>query len=325
MKLASYQDGSRDGQLVVVSRDLTQAHYATGIADRLQQVLDDWNFLAPQLQDLYAGLNAGRAPHAFSFDAQRCMAPLPRPRQWLGALAYPSHVQRVHGEGVLPPGGLLAPLYQGGGERLLGAHEALAVPNARAEPDLGAQLAVVTGEVPQGASPEQALASVRLLVLANAVVLRSLWRREAERGLGPLQALPAIAFGPVAVTPDELGEAWHQGRVHLTLQVDCNGRRIGRCEAGSDMGWHFGELLAQAVATRGAGAGTLLGSGPVSNADPAKGCSCLAERRALEVLDGASGPRTPLLGEGDRVRIEMKLRSGQSVFGAIDQVVVFQS
>ncbi len=310
MKLATYQDGSRDGQLVVVARDLGQAHYATGIANRLQQVLDDWNFLAPQLTDLYTDLNAGRAPHPFPFEPARCMAPLPRAGQWVSGTAYPQHAQRLGG----------ALWHQGASDDFRGPCEPITVPSEDMDIDFEAGLAAITGDVPMGAAPHEALAGVRLLMLAHAVVLRRVAEGEQAAGRSLLRARPAAAFSPVAATPDELGEAWQGGRVHLTLQCTLNGRRFGLCEAGPEMAMPFGELIAHLAATRNLRAGAIVGSGPVSNQDSARGYACIAEKRAAEAQDGGQAV-TGYLRYGDSVRIEMKNRAGQSVFGALDQEV----
>ncbi|HNR83303.1 fumarylacetoacetate hydrolase family protein [Ottowia sp.] len=334
MKLATYKDGSRDGQLVVVSRDLTTAHYATGIASRLQQALDDWNFIAPQLQDLYDALNGGRARHPFAFEPERCMAPLPRAYQWLDGSAYLNHVElvRAAGRADVPERFYTEPLmYQGGSDDLLGPCDDIRVADEAFGIDFEGELAVVTGDVPMGATPEQGLEAVRLLMLANDVSLRQLIAAEVETRLGLVQGKPSTAFSPVAVTPDELGEAWQDGRVHLTLQVSWNGRKVGLCEAGPDMRFHFGQLIAHAARTRRLRAGSIVGSGTVSNPgvdqggrrDWPKGYGCIAEKRAMETLqDGA--PRTDYMRFGDTVRIEMKGRDGRPLFGAIDQKVVQQ-
>ncbi len=235
MKLATYKDGSRDGQLVVVARDLGAAHYATGIASRLQQVLDDWNFLSPQLQDLYEQLNAGRARHAFPFDARQCMAPLPRAYQWADGSAYLNHVELVRkARGAEVPASFYTDplMYQGGSDDFLGPCDDVVVPSEAMGIDFEAEIAVITGDVKMGASPEQALDGVRLLMLANDVSLRNLIPAELAKGFGFFQSKPATAFSPVAVTLDELGDAWQGGRVHLTLQSTWNGRKVGMCEAG---------------------------------------------------------------------------------------------
>ena len=332
MKLATYQDGSRDGQLVVVSRDLETAHYATGIAHRLQQALDDWNFIAPQLQDLYETLNGGKARHAFPFDPAQCLAPLPRAYQWCDGSAYLNHVELVRAaRGTeVPESYFKEPLmYQGGSDDLQGARAPIRGLDPAWGIDFEAEVAVVTADVPQGATPEQGLDAVRLVMLANDVSLRELIPDELAKGFGFFQGKPATAFSPVAVTPDELGDAWQDGRVHLTLQTTWNGRKVGLCDAGPDMRFSFGDLIAHAAKTRRLAAGTIVGSGTVSNPgvekdggrrEWPKGYSCIAEKRAMEQLqDGAA--KTGYLQPGDTVRIEMKGRDGQSVFGAIEQVV----
>ena len=332
MKLATYQDGSRDGQLVVVSRDLETAHYATGIAHRLQQALDDWNFIAPQLQDLYETLNGGKARHAFPFDPAQCLAPLPRAYQWCDGSAYLNHVELVRAaRGTeVPESYFKEPLmYQGGSDDLQGARAPIRGLDPAWGIDFEAEVAVVTADVPQGATPEQGLDAVRLVMLANDVSLRELIPDELDKGFGFFQGKPATAFSPVAVTPDELGDAWQDGRVHLTLQTTWNGRKVGLCDAGPDMRFSFGDLIAHAAKTRRLSAGTIVGSGTVSNPgvekdggrrEWPKGYSCIAEKRAMEQLqDGAA--KTGYLQPGDTVRIEMKGRDGQSVFGAIEQVV----
>ncbi len=331
MKLATYKDGSRDGQLVVVSRDLSAAHYATGIAQTLQQVLDDWNFLAPQLQDLSVTLNHGKARHAFAFDPAMCMAPLPRAYQWADGSAYLNHVELVRAarQSEVPQSFYTDPLmYQGGSDDFIGPCDPVVVASEDFGIDFEAEIAVVTGDVPMGSTPEQALDGVRLLMLANDVSLRNLIPAELAKGFGFFQSKPATAFSPVAVTPDELGDAWQGGRVHLTLQSTWNGRKVGMCDAGPEMTFHFGQLIAHICKTRNVRAGSIVGSGTVSNQavevngrkEWPKGYSCIAEKRAIEtILDGK--PSTGFMKYGDTIRIEMKGRDGQSVFGAIDQEI----
>ena len=331
MKLATYKDGSRDGQLVVVSRDLSTAHYATGIAQTLQQVLDDWNFLAPQLQDLSVTLNHGKARHAFAFDPAMCMAPLPRAYQWADGSAYLNHVELVRAarQSEVPQSFYTDPLmYQGGSDDFIGPCDPVVVASEDFGIDFEAEIAVVTGDVPMGSTPEQALDGVRLLMLANDVSLRNLIPAELAKGFGFFQSKPATAFSPVAVTPDELGDAWQGGRVHLTLQSTWNGRKVGMCDAGPEMTFHFGQLIAHICKTRNVRAGSIVGSGTVSNQavevngrkEWPKGYSCIAEKRAIEtILDGQ--PSTGFMKFGDTIRIEMKGRDGQSVFGAIDQEI----
>ncbi len=333
MKLATYKDGSRDGQLVVVSRDLATAHYATGIAARLQQALDDWNFISPQLQDLYDALNQGKARHAFAFDPARCMAPLPRAYQWADGSAYLNHVALVRqARGAEVPASFHTDplMYQGGSDDFLGPRDPVVVAREEWGIDFESEVVVVTGDVKMGASPEQALEGVRLVMLANDVSLRNLIPDELAKGFGFLQSKPATAFSPVAVTVDELGDAWRGGRVHLTLQTSWNGRKVGLCDAGEDMSFHFGQLIAHLCKTRNVRAGSIVGSGTVSNKgvegkggrmEWPKGYGCIAEKRAMETLQDGK-PSTEFMKFGDTVRIEMKGKDGHSVFGAIDQEIV---
>ena len=253
MKLATYSDGSRDGQLVVVSRDLRHAHYATHVAGRLQQVLDDWNFLSPQLQDIYDSLNSGRAPHAFAFEPQRCLAPLPRAYQCLQADAW-------------LPEAPTPQLRQAVSDPLYPAHAGLLLPSERAQGDLAVGLAAVTGDLPPSASSDQALAGIRLLMLCSQ--LR--WQGLDDAAL----AQPLTAFSPVALTPDELGDSWQDGRLQLTLQFSGNGRKLGMCDTGSDMTQGLHELLARLCSLRPLRAGSVLCAAPVRNQDTRKGqCS----------------------------------------------------
>ncbi|RQO56052.1 fumarylacetoacetate hydrolase [Paucibacter sp. KBW04] len=324
MKLATYHDGSRDGQLVVVSRDLSQAHYANGIATRMQQVLDDWGFLSPQLEELSISLNHGKLRHAFNFEPKQCMAPLPRAYQWADGSAYLNHVELVRkARGAeVPESFYLDPLmYQGGSDDFLGACEPARFASEAMGIDFEAELAVITGDVPMGASPDQALDGIRLLMLANDWSLRNLIPAELAKGFGFFQSKPATAFSPVAVTPDELGSAWRGGRVDLSLQSMWNGRKVGQCEAGPEMSFHFGQLIAHIAKTRNVRAGSIVGSGTVSNKDWSHGYSCIAEKRAIETIESGEA-KTEYMKFGDSIRIEMKGRDGLSVFGAIDQDVV---
>jgi fumarylacetoacetate (FAA) hydrolase len=331
MKLATYKDGTRDGQLVVVSRDLSTAHYATGIAQKMQQVLDDWNFMAPQLQDLYVTLNQGKARHAFPFDPHMCMAPLPRAYQWADGSAYLNHVELVRAarNSEVPATFYEDPLmYQGGSDDFIGPTDPVVVPSEEYGIDFEAEIAVVTADVPMTATPEQALDGIRLVMLANDVSLRNLIPNELAKGFGFFQSKPATAFSPVAVTLDELGDAWDHGRLHLTLQSTWNGRKVGMCEAGPEMTFHFGQLIAHIAKTRNVRAGTIVGSGTVSNKavevdgrkEWPKGYSCIAEKRCIETIQDGK-PSTAFMKYGDTIRIEMKGRDGQSIFGAIDQTI----
>ena len=328
MKLATLKDGSRDGQLVVVSRDLATAHYATGVANHLQQVLDDWNFMSPQLQDLFDALNSGRARHAFPFDPRQCMAPLPRAYQWVDGSAYLNHVELVRkARGAEVPASFYTDplMYQGGSDDFLGPCDNVVCANEAFGIDFEAEVAVITGDVRMGASPEQALDGIRLLMLANDVSLRNLIPAELAKGFGFLQSKPATAFSPVAVTLDELVfdgvSAWDKGRLNLTLQCTWNGRKVGLCEAGPEMTFHFGQLIAHLCKTRNVRAGSIVGSGTVSNKDWSHGYSCIAEKRAIETIQDGK-PLTEFMKYGDTIRIEMKGGDGLSLFGAIEQEVV---
>ncbi len=323
MKLASLRRG-RDRALEVVSQDLARALLVPGVARTLQAALDDWGTLAPALRRIYARLCAGEEPAAFDLDAAQLSAPLPRAYQWADGSAYLHHVElarRARGA-ELPPSFLSDPLlYQGGSDTLLGPRDPIRVATEDWGIDFEAELAVVVDDVPMGVRPEMAAAHINLLMLANDVSLRNLIPGELAKGFGFFQSKPSTAFSPVAVTPDALGAAWDGARVHRPLVVRLNGRCFGAPDAGSDMSYDVPTLIAHAARTRALSAGTILGSGTVSNRDATRGSCCLAERRALELL--ASGEaRTPFLRFGDRVEIEMFDAQGRSIFGAIDQRVV---
>jgi fumarylacetoacetate (FAA) hydrolase len=332
MKLATIKDGSRDGQLAVVSRDLSTAHYATGIAAKMQQVLDDWNFVSPQLQDLYETLNQGKARHAFPFDPAACMAPLPRSYQWADGSAYLNHVELVRAarNSEVPKTFYEDPLmYQGGSDDFLGPNDDAFFLSEDWGIDFEAEVAVVTGDVPMGTTPDQALEGIRLVMIANDWSLRNLIPNELAKGFGFFQSKPATAFSPVAVTPDELGDAWQGGRLNLVLQSSWNGRKVGMCDAGPDMTFHFGQLIAHICKTRNVRAGSIVGSGTVSNkgvtdangrTEWPKGYSCIAEKRAIETIQDGK-PSTEFMKFGDTIRIEMKGKDGSSLFGAIEQKV----
>lgn len=311
MKLATYKDGSRDGQLLVVSKDLGLAHYATGIAHSLQQALDDWNFIAPQLEDLYSTLNQGKARHAFAFDPTLCMAPLPRAHQWVQGNAYASHHALTLGTGADKD----LTLQWGSSAAFLGATDAVVLPGDAPLADFAVGWAAITGDVAQGVATGDAIDGVRLLALVNAWLVPEARQSDA----------PWVSFSPVAVTPDELGEAWSRGRVHLTLQTRWNDRKVGLCDAAVGMTHHMGVLIAAVAANRPVRAGTVVGTGPVSNpaADSGanrwpKGYHSVAEKRAMEMaVDGAIS--TGWMVPGDRVAIEAKGTDGQSVWGTLEQ------
>jgi fumarylacetoacetate (FAA) hydrolase len=297
----------------------------------LQQVLDDWNFLSPQLEDLSQTLNQGKARHAFPFDPKLCMAPLPRAYQWADGSAYMNHVELVRASrnSEVPANFYEDPLmYQGGSDDFLGPCDDVVCPSTDYGIDFEAEVAVITADVPMQATPEQALDGIRLVMIANDVSLRRLIPSELAKNFGFLQGKPATAFSPVAVTLDELGDAWEQGRLHLSMRVDWNGKRVGMCEAGPEMTFHFGQLIAHLCKTRNVRAGSIIGSGTVSNKavevdgrkDWPKGYSCIAEKRAIEtILDGKAS--TDFMQFGDTVRIEIKGKDGLSMFGAIDQTI----
>jgi fumarylacetoacetate (FAA) hydrolase len=324
MKLATLKDGTRDGQLIVVSRDLRTAAIADGIAGTLQRALDDWSFYAPQLVDLYEALNAGRARNSFAFDAKACMAPLPRAFQWADGSAYVNHVELVRrARGAeMPPEFWTDPLmYQGGSDDFLGATDDIVCASESYGIDFEAEVAVVTSDVHMASMPDLALRHVRLLMLVNDVSLRNLIPAELAKGFGFFQSKPATSFSPVAVTPDELGDAWREGRVHRPMTVHWNGKKVGQPDCGTDMVFHFGQLIAHASKTRNLRAGSIVGSGTISNKDAKRGYCCIAEKRCLETIEHGA-PQTEFMKFGDRVRIEMFDEEGKSIFGAIDQAVV---
>jgi fumarylacetoacetate (FAA) hydrolase len=323
MKLASLK-GGRDGRLIVVSRDLGRAIAADGIAPTLQVALDTWERSAPRLDKLYRELNETALVGSFSFRPQDCAAPLPRAFQWADGSAYVTHVELVRKArgAVMPPSFWTDPLmYQGGSDSFIGATDDIVAGDEAWGIDFEGEVAVITGDVPMGISAVRALAQIHLLMLVNDVSLRNLIPKELEKGFGFFQSKPATAFSPVAVTPDELGPHWKDGKVHLPLRVELNGERFGAPDAGVDMTFSFGQLIAHAATTRELEAGSIIGSGTISNSDRSVGSACLAERRMLETIDEGK-PKTPFMRFGDRVRMEMKLPSGQSIFGAIDQKVV---
>jgi fumarylacetoacetate (FAA) hydrolase len=323
MKLATLKDGTRDGQLIVVSRDLHTAAIADAIAPTLQRVLDDWTFYAPQLQDLYDELNHGRARYPFAFDAKECMAPLPRAFQWADGSSYVNHVELVRrARGAeMPPEFWTDPLmYQGSSDDFIGPQDDVVCASEDFGIDFEAEVAVITTDVPMGASSGQALKGVRLITLVNDVSLRNLIPAELAKGFGFFQSKPATSFAPVAVTPDELGEHWHEGRVHRPMIVYWNGKKVGQPDAGTDMVFHFGQLIAHAAKTRNLRAGSIVGSGTVSNKDAKRGYCCIAEKRCLETIEHGA-PQTEFMKYGDTVKIEMLDEAGRSIFGSIDQSI----
>ena len=324
MKLATLRDGSPDGVLHVVSRDLSRTIAATGIAATLQTAIEQWHEVAPSLQRLFDALNAGTVPQAVAFDPHGAAAPLPRAWQWLDASAFHSHgdlLETVFGIDPPPEKRTVPLMYQGAGDDLLGATDDVRLPSEDDGMDFEAEVVAIVDRVAMGTTAVQADAHIRLLTIANDTSLRALAAKDLKTGFGFLQSKAATSFGPVAVTPNELGDAWHDGRVHLPLHVHWNGAWFGNPDCGA-MGFSFGELIAHAARTRNLAAGTLIGTGTISNINFREvGSACIAERRAIELIDTGQ-PRTGFMKFGDRVRIEMFDAMDQSIFGAIDQAYI---
>lgn len=333
MKLATLRDGTRDGRLVVVSRDLTRYCAADNIAPTLQAALDGWDNIAPRLEALYRDVEHQAVP-CERFHERECESPLPRAYQWADGSAYINHVELVRAArgAKVPESYYSDPLmYQGMSDGFLGPRDAIPFVDAAWGYDMEGEVAVITGDVPMGASVEDAASHIRLIMLCNDVSLRGLIPAELEKGFGFFQSKPASAFSPVAITPDELGTAWHGNLVHLPLHVDYNGAAFGRANAGMDATFDLAQLVAHAAKTRKLGAGSIIGSGTVSNkgadggagkpaSDGGLGYSCIAEIRMIETIaDGKAA--TPFMAAGDSVRIEMLDNAGHSIFGAIEQIL----
>lgn len=321
MKLGSLKDGGRDGTLIVVSRDLTRAVRAAGIAATLQQALEDWSNLAPRLNALSEQLNAGAVEGEFAVDMQALAAPLPRAYEFVDGSAYLPHVARVRkARGAeVPESFYTDPLmYQATSAGFHGPRDAVKVISEDYGIDLEAEIVVITDDVPMAVTPEQAAGHIQLVGLVNDVSLRNLIPGELAKGFGFLQSKPRSALSPVFVTPDELGAAWQGNKLHLPLVTHINGKWFGAPEAGVDMQFNFAQLVAHAAKTRPLSAGAIVGSGTIANEDTALGASCFAEQRTVETLrDGK--PSTPFMSFGDVVHIEMLDRDGVSIFGAIEQ------
>jgi fumarylacetoacetate (FAA) hydrolase len=325
VKLATLRRGGRDGRLVVVSRDLTRCVLVPGIAPTLQAALDDWTAVAPRLAERAAALElSATQADVMPFDAAQCAAPLPRAYHWVDGSAYVNHVELVRkARGAEMPASFWTdPLvYQGGSDDLLGARDDVPFADEAWGIDLEAEIAVITDDVPPGTGAAQAGAHIKLLALVNDWSLRNLIPGELAKGFGFYQSKPSTSFSPVAVTPDELGAAWRDHKVHLPLLSRINGADFGRPDAGTDMTFDFSQLIAHVTKTRRLGAGAIVGSGTVSNYDRSRGARCLAERRTLEQIESGS-PRTPFLKFGDRVSIEMLGADGRNIFGTLDNQVV---
>lgn len=324
MKLASYNNGRRDGQLMLVSRDLTKTVAVPAIAHTMQQLLDGWDLLRPQLQELYDALNEGMLDNAQAFDEAKCLSPLPRAYQWADGSAYVNHVELVRkARGAeMPETFWTDPLfYQGGPDSFIAPKADIPLASEDWGIDFESEIAVITDDVPMGVSTDNAAKHIKLLMLVNDVSLRNLIPGELAKGFGFFQSKPSSSFSPVAVTPDELGVRWEDSKVHLPLITYLNGELFGRPNAGVDMTFNFSQLIAHVAKTRPLGAGAIIGSGTISNYDRSAGSSCLAEKRMLEVI--AEGKATtPFMRFGDTVRIEMLDDNGVSIFGSIDQKVV---
>jgi fumarylacetoacetate (FAA) hydrolase len=324
VKLATLANGARDGELIVVSRDLARALPVPQLARTLQDALDRWDEVAPRLQQAADDLEAGRCRGGFPFGAASVLAPLPRAHHWVDGSAYVNHVELVRKArgAVMPPSFWTDPLvYQGGSDDFIPPTGDASFPGEELGIDFEGEVAVITDDVPMGIDATQARPHIKLLMLVNDWSLRNLIPEELSKGFGFYQSKPATSFSPVAVTPDELGDAWDGGKVLLPLVSHVNGQLFGRPEAGVDMTFDFPRLVEHVTRTRRLGAGAIIGSGTVSNYDRSLGSSCIAERRMLEQIEQGR-PMTPFLRFGDRVRIEMFDRDGASIFGAIDQRVV---
>lgn len=322
MKLASLKHG-RDGRLVVVSRDLSRCIAVPQIAATLQAALDDWANVVIHLRDISDALNAGQLADAQPFDLAECAAPLPRAYQWVDGSAYLNHVELVRKarNAEMPPSFYTDPLmYQGGSDDLQGARDPITIRDEAWGTDLEAEVAVITDDVPIGTSAAEAHKHIRLLMLVNDVSLRGLIPNELAKGFGFVLSKPASAFSPVAVTPDELEGDWREGKLHLPLRTWINGEWFGEPNAGEEMTFSHADLIAHLATTRKLGAGSIVGSGTISNKDRKRGFCCIAEVRMIETIEQGK-PATPFLKHGDTVKIDMWDQAGRSIFGSIEQTV----
>jgi fumarylacetoacetate (FAA) hydrolase len=323
LKLASLKSGGRDGTLIVVNRTLTQFTVADEIAGTLQQAIEDWSSAAPRLNALSDSLNDGSGEGAEVLDFTALASPLPRSYEFLDGSAYLPHVERVRrARGAEVPASFYEDplMYQATSAGFHGPRDPVQVVSEAYGIDFESEIIVVTDDVPMAVDAEQAAAHIQLIGLVNDVSLRNLIPGELAKGFGFLQSKPRSTLSPVLVTPDELGDAWRNSTVHLPLRSWLNGERFGAPEAGVDMQFNFAQLLAHAARTRPLVAGTIMGSGTIANEDEGLGASCLAERRMLEIIAGGK-PQTPFMSFGDSIRIEMLDQAGQSIFGAIEQVI----
>ncbi|MBC3766425.1 fumarylacetoacetate hydrolase family protein [Neptunicella marina] len=333
MKLATLKNNTRDGQLVVVSKDLSKAVAVPTIAMTMQQAIDNWQECESGLNAVYQNLNSGDVEDSFAFEQSQCESPLPRAYQWADGSAYVNHVELVRkARGAeMPDTFWTDPLmYQGGSDDFIGPRDDIILPSDEWGIDFEGEVAVITDDVPMAISAEDALSHIKLIMLVNDVSLRGLIPGELAKGFGFFQSKPASAFSPVVVTPDELGEHWQAGKVHLPLLSEYNGQPFGKPQAGEDMTFHFGQLVAHAAKSRNLGAGAIIGSGTVSNkqgtdhgsaiSEGGVGYSCIAEVRMIETIrDGK--PSTAFMRFGDTIKIHMQDPQGQCIFGSIEQTV----
>ena len=323
MKLASLKQGGRDGSLIVVSYDLTHGISVQKIAPTLQVAIENWQQISPELETMYVALNEGSL-EGFRINKKDLASPFPRAYQWLDGSAYLSHVERVRkARGADMPENLFTDplMYQGGSDHFLGPTDPIVLPNPNWGLDFEAEVVVVTDDVPLGVTTEEAIKHIQLVMLVNDISLRNLIPQELAKGFGFLQGKPASAFSPVAVTVDEFGNAWSDGKLNLILNVHVNNKAFGNPNAGKDMQFNFPKLINHAAKTRSLSAGTIIGSGTVSNYDESNGFSCLIEKRVTEIIDLGQA-KTPFLSYGDNVCIEMFDHRGDTVFGSINQKVV---
>ena len=322
MKLASIKSDSRDADLIVVSSDNKRGADAKHIAKSLREAIENWAIIKPALEDLYRKLNQSQMTSAFPIQPEKLTAPLPRSFAWIDGSAYIQHIKLVRkARGAPLPETLetIPLIYQGGSDTFLGPYEDIPQAEFSHGTDFEAEVGVIVNDVPMNVSPEKALDHIILFTLINDISLRGLIPEELKRGFGFFQGKPSSSFAPFAVTKEELGEAWKEGRIHLPMLVDFNGKSFGRAQTG-EMHFHFGQIIAHAAKTRSLSAGTIIGSGTISNQDSAVGCSCIAEKRMLEKIN-TSKITTDFMKVGDQVEIKMITQSGQNIFGTIKQKV----
>lgn len=324
MKLATLKSGhTRDGELCVVNQTLTRAIRVDHLCKTMQEAIEQWDDVKTRLDDIYQALNASPLEHSFSFDANDMASPLPRAYQWADGSAYVNHVELVRkARGAEMPADFWTDplMYQGGSDSFIAPMDPVLAASEDYGIDFEAEIAIITDDVPMGVSADNAASHIKLIMLVNDVSLRNLIPAELGKGFGFFHSKPSSCFSPIALTPDELGKHWDGGRVHLPLMSYLNGVLFGQPNAGVDMTFSFPQLIAHAAKTRSLSAGTIIGSGTVSNVDRSKGSSCIVEKRMLEILDKGEA-RTPYMHFGDTIRIEMLDENGKSLFGAIDQSV----